>query len=358
MDQPERNPNLGKVLEVGIVPLLGCSQESVCFIDTRFSTLPAKNKLARLMHAFKQAFRLLIEIRRSEYRLIVCRSFARFAWSSNQSWITNSLRWVMRQFLAFCLSLRSRSTRLVIVDLEDELTIDHRDLRLLQECHLYFKRELAQNTWTNLLRAQPELGEYQAMARNPRFRKIIDKFRPLSLGIPEEYRAEIQCNELSGNGLTEKRYDIFFAGGIDHSTVRETGLQWLHKLKEEGYFVYLPEERLPPQKFHQALSASWLVWSPEGSGWDCFRHYEVCLAGSVPVINFPTIRRYAPLCDGVHCFFYSIEGDDLLQKVKAALSDKPRLTKMARAAREHVLTHHTRARLGDYILRESVLLTG
>jgi hypothetical protein len=75
--------------------------------------------------------------------------------------------------------------------------------------------------------------------------------------------------------------------------------------------VYLPEAGLPRQKFNEALLASWLVWSPEGSGWDSFRHYEVCLAGSVAVINFPTIRRHAPLLDGVHCFYYGIEGDDL-----------------------------------------------
>jgi hypothetical protein len=284
--------------------------------------------------------------------LIVCRGFGRFAWSENLSWLTNSLRWLMRQFLAFCLSRRSRQAKLVIVDYDDELTIDRRDLRLLEQCHLYFKRELGQNVWTNLLRAQPWLGEYQAMIRNPHFRKLVGKFRPLSLGISEDQLTEIQLAAPRVGESTAKRFDIFFAGTTENSTVREVGLPWLHKLKEEGYAVYLPEERLPRQKFIEALAASWLAWSPEGSGWDCYRHYEVCLAGSVPVINFPSIRRHAPLRDGIHCFYYAVEGDDLLQKVKAALSDKPRLTAMAQAARQLALEHHTCERLGAYILTE------
>jgi hypothetical protein len=347
-------PNLGKVLEIGTARLLARGREqSVRFVDTRFSILPNSSTAARLRYAFKHALTLLREIRRNEYRLIVCRSFGRFAWSRTNSCTTNVLRWLMRQFFAFCVSRRSRSAKLVVLDFDDELTLDHRDARLLEQCHLYFKRELAQNPWTNLLRAQPRLGEYQAMMRNPRFKRMVEKFRPISLGVPEAQLTDIQLNSDPGSQPVEKRYDIFFSGTTDHSTVREIGLQWLRKLKEEGYVVYLPEGGLPRQKFNEALSASWLVWSPEGSGWDCFRHYEVCLAGSVPVINFPTIRRHAPLLDGIHCFYYGIEGDDLLQKIKAALGDKARLSAMAQAGRKHVLQHHTQERLGEYVLEES-----
>jgi hypothetical protein len=354
MDPTQPSPDFGKVLEVGSVRLLaGIKDYSVHFVDTRFSILPGLSLLARLKYAVKHALSLFNEIRRPEYRLIVCRCFGRFAWSRNHSWITNTIRWLMRQFLAFCIDRRSRSANLVIVDFDDELTIDRRDLRLLKECDLYFKRELAQNAWTNLLRAQPLLGEYQAMMQDPRFRKMIGKFRPISLGIPEEQLAAIQSIHAKRNGLAKKQFDIFFAGSIDHSTVREMGVHWLQQLKSEGYAVYLPEGGLPSREFNEALSASWLVWSPEGSGWDCFRHYEVCLAGSVPVINFPTIRRYAPLEDGVHCIYYGIEGDDLLRKIKTALVDKPRLIEMAQAGRQYVLGHHTRDQVGNYVLSES-----
>jgi hypothetical protein len=353
MDPVQSDHGFGKVLEVGNVRLLSCRREdSVRFVDTRFSTSGQK---AKLRNAFKAAFTILAEIGRSDYQLIVCRSFGRFVWSKRQSCLTNSLRWLMRQFLAFCLNRRPRCSKLVIVDFEDELTIYRRDFQLLQQCQLYFKRELAQNVWTNLQQVQPPFGDYQGMMRTPRFRKMVDKFRPLSLGISEEHLADFQLPRSSGEESAAKRFDIFFAGTTENSIVREMGLRWLHQLKKDGYAVHLPEEWLPRPKFMEALSASWLVWSPEGSGWDCYRHYEVCLAGSVPVINFPSIRRHAPLQDGVHCFYYAIEGDDLFQKIKAALTDKPRLTEMAQAARKHVLAHHTSERLGAYILAESQL---
>jgi hypothetical protein len=71
-------------------------------------------------------------------------------------------------------------------------------------------------------------------------------------------------------------------------------------------------------------------------------------------MNFPTIQRYAPLIHGEHCFYYAIEGDNLLTVVQAALSDKARLREMALVARQHVLEHHTCERVGNYVLMESL----
>ncbi len=159
MDSPQPNSRSTKILEIGVVRLLSVAlNDQVRFVDTRFSILPTASTVARLRQAFKQALSLLTEIRRAEYGLIVCRPFGRFAWSKNNPFITNVLRWVMRQFMAFCVSRRSHSAKLVIVDFEDELTLDRRDLRLLEECHLYFKRELAQNAWTNLSRVTSRMA--------------------------------------------------------------------------------------------------------------------------------------------------------------------------------------------------------
>ena len=348
----------GKVLEVGHVPLVSRGREEfVRFVDTSFATLLATRETSRMRQVLRQAVTLFTEISRPEYRLIVFRCFGRFIWRKDRSLMVNGLRWLMSHFLAFCLSRRKPYAKLVIVDLLDELTVDRRDLWLLEECDLYFKRELAQNVWTTLLRVQPPHGEYLLLTRDQRFREMAKKFRPISIGISEEHLAEVQNSVASVDESTAKRHDFFFAGPIEHSAVRAAGLRWLQELQEEGYAVYVPKERLPRRQFYKALSASWLVWSPEGSGWDCYRHYEACLAGSVPVINFPSIQRYAPLLDGIHCFYYAMEGDDLLQKIRAALSNKSRLAEMACAARKHVLEHHTCERLGAYILTESRALT-
>jgi hypothetical protein len=345
----------GKVLEVGGIKLVGRGREQfVQFIDTSFSTVPVPERRSRLRRVFEQAITLWIEIRRPEYGLIVFRCFGRFIWRPDHSWMLNALRWLMRHFLRLCLLRRRTQAQLVVIDLVDEMTIDGRDLWLLERCDLYFKRELSQNVWTTLQRVQPRHSEYSSMPADPRFRPLADKFRPISIGITGAHLIELQEREPRKPDAVKKQYDLFFAGAVEHSTVRRAGLQWLERLRQQGYAVYVSTQRIDQRQFDELLSASWLCWSPEGSGWDCYRHYEACLAGSVPVINFPTIQRFAPLIHGVHCFYYAVEGDDLLQIIRAALADKYQLKKMALAAREHVLAHHTCDRVGDYILAESM----
>jgi Glycosyl transferases group 1 len=344
-----------KVLEVGGIRLVGRGREHfVRFVDTSFSTVQAPERRSRLGRILKQAIALWIEVRRPEYGLIVFRCFGRFIWRRDHSWMLNALRWLMRHFLRLCLLRRRTHAQLVVVDLVDEMTIDKRDLWLLERCDLYFKRELSQNVWTTLQRVQPPHDEYNSLPANPRFRRLADKFRPISIGISGAHLIDLQEREPRAPAAAGKTYDLFFAGAIAHSTVRQAGLPWLEKLQQEGYTVYVSTQRIDQRLFDELLSASWLCWSPEGSGWDCYRHYEACLANSVPVINFPTIQRFAPLIHGVHCFYYAVEGNDLLQIIRAALADKYRLKEMARAAREHVLTHHTCDRVGAYMLAESM----
>ena len=91
------------------------------------------------------------------------------------------------------------------------------------------------------------------------------------------------------------------------------------------------------------MARAWLTWSPEGLGWECFRHYEAPFAFSVPIINSPTIIRYRPLIDGIHAFYYCPdEPNALAEKVKTALGDKKRLREMAERAHAHVLKYHLR----------------
>ncbi|MBV8212621.1 MAG: glycosyltransferase family 1 protein, partial [Verrucomicrobia bacterium] len=339
----------------GGIKLVGRGREQfVRFIDTSFSTVPVLERRSRLGRILKQATSLWIEIRRPKYELIVFRCFGRFIWRPDHSWMSNALRWLMRLFLRLCLLRRRTQAQLVVIDLVDEMTIDGLDLWLLEGCDLYFKRELSQNVWTTLQRVQPPHAEYNSLPTNPRFLRLADKFRPISIGITGAHLVELQEREPRKPDAVKKRYDLFFAGAVKHSTVRKAGLQWLERLQQQGYAVYLSTQRIEQQLFDELLSTSWLCWSPEGSGWDCYRHYEACLAGSVPVINFPTIQRLAPLIHGVHCFYYAVEGDDLFHVVRAALTDKYLLKEMAFAAREHVLAHHTCRRVGDYILAEAM----
>jgi hypothetical protein len=142
--------------------------------------------------------------------------------------------------------------------------------------------------------------------------------------------------------VPEKTCDIFFSGAVSgNSSVRVAGVAELEALAAQGYVIDIPKERLPPKEFFERMGRAWLAWSPAGLGWDCARHYEAPLVGSVPLMNLPPTIRDAPLCDGEHCVLYEPEPGGLQRAARQALADKPRLREIARAAGKHVGLHHT-----------------
>jgi len=228
--------------------------------------------------------------------------------------------------LRACCALLSRlvgSSRHVIVDLGDNSRLCETTIRLFPRNALYFKRELDLD----------RIAETQ----------VPDKVRPLPLFVPNENRSSPQ---------RKKDIDIFFAGSLCN-WIRMEAVEAVRNLSERGFRVVIPSAHLPYAEFMAALARSWLVLSPEGYGWDCYRHYEACLAGSVPVINKPRYRRRLYLADGVHCFYYDADRDSLAERLLALLADKGRLLRMAEAGRQHVLANHTRSAVARYILNEA-----
>ena len=180
----------------------------------------------------------------------------------------------------------------------------------------------------------------------------MNKIKPISLGI--------QPSDLHERYFgIPKRYDIFFSGQLSSSAVRGRGLPVLQALKQAGVKVFFTEKRLSYEEFLKLCASSYLVWSPEGYGWDCYRHYESALVRSVPVINYPTIERYAPLINGQHALYYGSEentqnGDGLYQVILNALKHPLRLEEMGKLAREHVLKYHTHIQLAKYVLHQEI----
>jgi hypothetical protein len=235
---------------------------------------------------------------------------------------------------------------IAVIDSGDFPYINRADLFLLSRCKFYFKRELPVDHWQLFTKtAHRELPTRRF--RRGRLRHHIDKLRPISLGLAN------RIIDLPDN--LEKTADIFYAGSIeDTSTVRRSGMREIVALRDRGLRVDLPEGRLPPQEFYRRCAQAWLVWSPEGLGWDCFRHYETLVCGSVPLINQPTIERYRPLIHGVHALYYDPEPGFLTQAVEAALADKDRLRAIAREGKAHVMAHHTMTAIANYVVETTL----
>lgn len=122
------------------------------------------------------------------------------------------------------------------------------------------------------------------------------------------------------------------------------------RLRDAGSAVDFVDGRLPRPEYLARMARAHLAWSPEGAGWQCFRHLEAPVVGTVPVISRRRVEVPDPLRDGDHCFEYEPEGDDLVRVVQRALADRERLRAMARAAREHVLARHSHRAVTDGLI--------
>jgi hypothetical protein len=294
-------------------------------------------------------------LRAPETDLVVCHPtfFSPWHWR----WTMRALfdRRTLRRSVSFVRTMGPQVLRwpisapIAVLDQTDLPLINRNNFFLLDRCRIYFKRELPPDRWRLFMKTG------HANLPTPRFRVTapqqarIDKLRPISLGLPLSATTSFPVEP------SEKSVDIFFAGKIDGSShVRRRGLGELLALRERGIAVDIPERALPQSEFYRRCARAWLTWSPEGLGWDCFRHYEAAACGSVPVINQPTIERHQPLLHGIHAIYYDIEEGGLTGAVRAALADKQRLDAIGRAAGIHVLAHHTLTTLARHIVRASL----
>ena len=247
--------------------------------------------------------------------------------------------------------LRDCATPLIVIDTQDAPRLTVSESYWLDRSQFWFMRELPPNHMNLFLGMTRRCGDVVNIQRNPLLRRNFAKIEPFSLGYFAEEMRDLKRVEPAG-----KIHDVFYAGKSHTSSVRERGLEELRALKAAGMRVYIPETRLSRADFYQACGQSWLVWSPEGQGWDCYRHYEALMSYSVPVMNYPTIEKLAPLLDGEHCFYYRPEAGGLTEVVQRALKDKSALARIAEQGRAHALQHHARSQLTRHVLAKAGML--
>lgn len=305
----------------------------------------------------KLAWELRQRLRKGYYQILIWSLYYPKStfWPEHRSRISNAwifARSALRQFQDIGRELipwllKDTGVPLVVVDRKDEPPlITPGEFPLLKLCKAYFHRECPIQPYASFYGTSRRFGDSANIKRSRWLPQLFEKIYPISLG----------CNSIPDfTPSHEKKTDVFFAGAVEHSEARIRGLDVLKRLEKEGYAIDTPGYLHDRREFLKRASEAYLVLSPQGLGWDCYRHYEAGYVGSVPVMNYPTIRRYAPLEDRTHAFYYGIEGDHLYRVLKQALSDKPKLISMGKNARAHVLKYHTWERLWGYVMQSASL---
>ncbi|HEY8267414.1 MAG TPA: glycosyltransferase [Xanthobacteraceae bacterium] len=270
------------------------------------------------------------------------RAFAREPWKPVAT--------LSRGFGVSWLKFARPSAPVVCLDMSDSFLIGVHNFSLIDMADVYFKRELPADRWHCFVGPGHPFFPSARMRRMPHWQARIDKLRPLSLPVPK-----FELPKLAADAFPEKTVDIFFAGEAEgNSSVRRRGIEELKALAERGIRVDVPDGRLPWAEYMQRMARAWLTWSPEGVGWECYRPGEALQCRSVPLVNTPTIERYAPLLEGVHAFHYDIEPGGLTRAVEAALADKEKLKRMAIAGREFVHAHRTHRAIVDHVIETAL----
>lgn len=300
----------------------------------------------------RPARQILADVRNGEYDLIIAGS-SRFPGFNPRKGLLKNLADTAGKFLRQPRLLAGQfpyakvSARLVGLDLECCPIIDNRRFRDLDLSICYFKRDLPQNPCNAFLYTHAKTECSGNVARTAPFSRWIEKLRPISLGIDDAMAAKLSVIE------APKKTDVFFAGALTCYPNRLAGIKKLERLKLEGFNIDIATERLSHDEFIQRCAQAYLVWSPEGFAWDCYRHYEVGAAGSVPLLQASPSYGYAPFIDDENAIYYHVEGDHLAVRVRQALQNRTRLAEMGRATRTHVLQWHTHLALGRYVIAEA-----
>ena len=352
---PDNIPDDWRVLEISEIGLF--CHEMPERTDAYFASYRADMRRNRTYLGIRAFFRMLRRARRGDYALIVLdppfypgwhpRSFlAAFKFSIFQGRPLEALGALISPLMFQALRFAPLPP-CIVIERSDSFGIPSHQHFLLDKAMWFYKRELPLDHWRTLYGSAHRRLPGRSFRKKARWRRRLAKLRPIGVGIPAG------SAEAAGAVFgSEKTTDVFYAAWVHgNSIVRERAAEQVDKLRAAGCTVDYPNERIDRADFMKRCAQAWITLSPEGLGWDCFRHVEAAIAGSVPLVNAPTIERYKPLVVGEHCLAYFPDEDKLVEVVREALADKARLTRMARAAHEHALANLTNPAMARDLLR-------
>lgn len=280
-------------------------------------------------------------------------------WAHGATSFTRNLFRNLEDFFILCLFRQAvlRQIPIALINRSDNGRLFPGTEWFYRRCHAAFVRELHPQPEMALQHLySPTGGNPQTNKRARRLlhwidpacpsRRNLEKLRPISLGVSPDVASKIPTKD-------SKEWDVFFAGDLNEKGLRGRLVDELQSLSGRSDYKILLKQPMPLPDYLAAVASARLTLSPPGMGWDCWRHYESMLAGSIPLMTYPVIQQHHAGIDGEHCFYFSPDPGGLTRCLEKVLAHRERLPHIAEAGRRLVLEKHTFPKLEEYIIRET-----
>ncbi|MEK7773280.1 MAG: glycosyltransferase [Deltaproteobacteria bacterium] len=187
----------------------------------------------------------------------------------------------------------------IVVDDTDDPFIYPVDLDLLWRCAVYFKRELPFDKFFCFRFFESMLNKEQKIALAQKIQPVWISYDVGSIG------PYVKAEEIKP--YREREVDISFLCNTHMSYNRLRMLPILEGIGKSRRIVTTKDDKFGKKEYFDILKNTKINISLEGRGWDCPKHYEHMLCGSLLFVARPTIKTAFDLKDGHNCVF--VEND-------------------------------------------------
>ena len=215
---------------------------------------------------------------------------------------------------------------------------------LFRNCEIAFVERFSQMTiHRNFFEFFPRATLFKTIAHHSYPERPRLRIEPLPYWLNTESYPERNIPPFEERDLT------LFYTGTENCKARGITNDLFAQVEEEKINFLWQKERVPLETFVDFLCRSKVAWSPEGTNWQCWRHYESLFYGAIPLINRPRGEIYHDLVHGETCLFYdSIE--DAISLLKELEEGKPIISTTSEERRQFAIEKHSAAAAGRKIL--------
>ncbi|MBI5902487.1 MAG: glycosyltransferase family 1 protein [Deltaproteobacteria bacterium] len=238
----------------------------------------------------------------------------------------------------------------IVVDDTDDPFIYPVDLDLLWGCAAYFKRELPFDKFFCFRLFESALDKEQKIA-------LASKIQPVWIsydaGSIEPY---VRTQEI--RPYREREVDISFLCNIHMSYNRLRMLPILEGIGKSYRVATMKNGKFGKKEYFDILKNTKISISLEGRGWDCPKHYEMMLCGSLLFVARPTRKLAFDLKDGHNCVFVGNDLGNIEERLEYYLENTDLSAAIATRGHELARDSLNNVRLAEYVLGTAVRAIG